>query len=59
VKSVNDDRSPLLDLIVCVECNQAMRLESIDPEGEGDNMIQYRCSVCSSIERLRILRRSR
>jgi hypothetical protein len=31
-KAVNDEKSPLLNLISCVVCNQTMRLEKIDPD---------------------------
>ena len=29
------DRSPFLDLMTCIDCNQAMKIEKIAPEGEG------------------------
>jgi hypothetical protein len=51
---MNDDKSPLLDLISCLVCHQTMKLEKIDPDGEGDDLIQYRCKQCGSIERLRL-----
>ena len=56
--SMNDDRSPLLDLMNCIVCDQTMRLEKIDPNDGGD-LIQYRCKLCGRIERLRLFRRSR
>ena len=55
----NDDKSPLIDLISCIVCNQTMKLEKSSPDGEGRDIIQYRCSVCNRIEQVRLLRRSR
>ena len=57
--SMNDDRSPLLDLMNCIVCDQAMKLEKVDPDDQGDDIIQYRCKLCGRIERLRLFRRSR
>ena len=34
-------------------------LEKIDPDGEGNDLIQYCCRLCGRIERLRLIRRSR
>jgi hypothetical protein len=31
----NDDKSPLIDLINCVVCNQTMKLERSSPDAEG------------------------
>lgn len=36
---LNDDRSPLLDLITCINCRKSMRLERIDPDGEGKDPV--------------------
>jgi len=55
----NDDKSPLSDLIWCVVCNKTMRLEKSSPDAEGRDIIQYRCSLCGRIERVRLFRRSR
>jgi hypothetical protein len=41
----NDDKSPLIDLIGCIVCNQAMKLEKSSPDAEGSDIIQYRCGV--------------
>ena len=57
--SMNDDRSPLLDLMNCIVCDQPMKLEKVDPDDQGDDIIQYRCKLCGRIERLRLFRRSR
>ena len=57
--SMNDDRSPLLDLMNCIVCNQTMKLEKSDPDDQGNDVIQYRCKLCGRIERLRLFRRSR
>jgi hypothetical protein len=53
---VNDDQSPLLNLITCVVCNQTMRLERIDPDNRGNEIIHYRCKLCHGVERLRLFR---
>lgn len=55
----NDDKSPLIDLISCIVCNQTMRLEKSSPDAEGIDIIQYRCDLCNRIEQVRLLRRSR
>jgi hypothetical protein len=55
----NDDKSPLIDLISCVVCNQTMKLEKSSPDAEGIDVIQYRCGQCNRIELVRLLRRSR
>jgi hypothetical protein len=57
--SMNDDRSPLLDLMNCIVCNQTMKLEKSDPDDLGNDVIQYRCKLCGRIERLRLFRRRR
>jgi hypothetical protein len=36
---VNDDRSPLIDLLNCIVCNKAMRLEKSAPDPEGKDII--------------------
>jgi hypothetical protein len=36
-----------------------MKLEKIDPDDRGNDLIQYRCKLCGRIERLRLFRRSR
>lgn len=56
---VNDDRSPLLDLITCISCRDSMRLERVDPDGEGNDLVRYRCRLCGCTEVLRLFRRSR
>jgi hypothetical protein len=56
---LNDDRSPLLDLITCIDCRKSMRLERVDPDGKGKELIRYRCGLCGSIEVLRLSRGSR
>jgi hypothetical protein len=56
---MNDDKSPLVELMSCIVCCQPMNLEKIDPDGEGNDLIQYRCRLCGRIERLRLFRRSR
>jgi hypothetical protein len=55
---MNDVQSPLAKLISCAECAKTMRIERIDPDGDGKDMIQYRCEHCGRIERLRFIRRT-
>ena len=54
-----DDKSPLINLISCIVCNQTMKLETSSPDAGGSDIIQYRCALCNKIERVRLLRRSR
>jgi hypothetical protein len=53
---MNDDQSPLTTLISCMVCSKTMKFERISPDGEGDDLLQYRCGQCNRIERLRLLR---
>ena len=55
----NDDKSPLIDLIECIVCNELMKIEKSSPDAEGSDIIQYRCGRCNRIELVRLLRRSR
>jgi hypothetical protein len=57
-RTMNDDQSPLITLISCMVCAKTMKLETIAPDGEGDDLIKYRCEQCGRIERLRLARRS-
>jgi hypothetical protein len=57
--AANDDKSPLINLVSCIVCNQTMMLEESSPDLEGRDIIQYRCLVCNRIEQVRLLRRSR
>jgi hypothetical protein len=56
---MNDDKSPLADLMSCITCSQTMKLEKSTPDGAGGDLIQYRCEICGRIELLRLLRRAR
>jgi hypothetical protein len=56
--SMNDDRSPLLTLISCVNCNLTMRLEACSPDNQGRDILQYRCGKCDGIERVHLVRRT-
>jgi hypothetical protein len=56
---LNDDKSPLIDLLSCLVCRQTMKLEKSAPDAQGRDIIQYRCEVCKRIELLRLFRRSR
>jgi hypothetical protein len=55
----NDDKSPLIDLITCIVCNETMKLEKSSPDADGRDIIQYRCRLCNRIEQVRLFRRSR
>ena len=55
---MNDDRSPLLDLMTCIVCKETMVLERADPDGEGNDLIKYRCGHCRRTETVRLIRRS-
>jgi hypothetical protein len=57
-KSMNDDRSPLLDLMTCVNCKQTMQLEKAAPDDNGNDLIQYRCKICQHVETVRLFRQS-
>jgi hypothetical protein len=56
---VNDDRSPLLDLMACIVCNQTMKLEKADPDEAGNDLIHYRCKICGRAETVRLIRQRR
>jgi len=57
--AANDDKSPLINLLCCIVCNETMKLEKSSPDAEGMDIIQYRCGRCNRIERVRLFRRSR
>ena len=56
---LNDDKSPLIDLLSCVLCKETMKIEKSSPDDEGRDIIQYRCGRCERIERVRLFRGSR
>ena len=56
---MNDDKSPPIDLLVCIVCKQTMKIEKSNPDAEGSDIIQYRCPRCRRIERVRLFRRNR
>jgi hypothetical protein len=56
---LNDDKSPLIDLLSCIVCKKRMKIEKSMPDSQGLDIIQYRCQQCGSIERVRLFRRSR
>jgi hypothetical protein len=58
-RHLNDDKSPLIDLLSCIVCKQTMKLEKSAPDAEGRDIIQYRCELCKRIELVRLFRRSR
>jgi hypothetical protein len=58
LSALNDDKSPLIDLLTCIVCKRTMKLEKSSPDAEGRDIIQYRCDLCSRIERVRLFRRS-
>jgi hypothetical protein len=55
----NDDKSPLIGLLNCIACEETMLLEKRTPDAGGEDIIQYRCTRCDKIERVRLFRRSR
>ena len=55
----NDDKSPLIDLLVCIVCRETMKIEKSTPDAGGTDIVQYRCGRCDRIERVRLFRRSR
>lgn len=55
----NDDKSPLIDLLNCIVCSEAMKIEKSSPDADGMDIIQYRCGRCRRIECLRLFRRTR
>jgi hypothetical protein len=56
---LNDDKSPLIDLLSCIVCKRTMKLEKSAPDAEGRDIVQYRCELCKRIELVRLFRRSR
>ena len=56
---LNDDKSPLIDLLSCIVCKETMKIEKSMPDSEGSDIIQYRCQRCARIELVRLFRRSR
>jgi hypothetical protein len=56
---LNDDKSPLIDLMNCIICRETMKIEKSFPDDEGKDIIQYRCRRCDRIELVRLFRRSR
>ena len=59
MSSANDDRSPLIDLLTCIECKVTMHIAKSDPDVNGSDLVQYRCDLCSRTELVRLIRRSR
>jgi hypothetical protein len=56
---LNDDKSPLIDLLSCIVCSETMKIEKSAPDAEGKDIIQYRCGRCDRIECVRLFRRTR
>jgi hypothetical protein len=55
---LNDDKSPLIDLLSCVVCKETMKIEKSVPDSEGCDIIQYRCQRCARIELVGLFRPS-
>lgn len=55
---LNDDQSPLIDLLSCFMCKETMKIEKSAPDPQGHDIIQYRCQRCNRIERVRLVRKS-
>ena len=49
---LNDDKSPLIDLLSCFVCKETMKIEKSVPDSEGCDITQYRCQRCARIERV-------
>ena len=57
--NLNDDKSPMIDLLSCIVCKERMKIEKSMPDPQGLDIIQYRCQQCGSVEHVRLFRRSR
>src|SRR3954470_23566584 len=59
LRASNDDKGPMIDLLNCVDCQRAMKLEKSVPHADGGgDLVQYRCKSCHRIERVTLLRRN-
>jgi len=56
---LNEDKSPLIDLLSCFVCKETMKIEKSAPDRRGHDIIQYRCLRCGRVESVRLLRRTR
>src|SRR5260370_7240283 len=52
---LNDDKSPLIDLMNCIVCRETMKIEKSAPDAEGKNIIHYRCAPHDTIHRRPLL----
>ena len=59
MSSANDDKSPLIDLLTCIECKVTMKIANSDPDANGSDLVQYRCDLCGRVELARLIHRSR
>jgi transposase-like protein len=59
MSNANDDKSPLIDLLTCIECKVTMKISRSDPDENGSDLVRYRCVSCGRIELVRLIRRSR
>jgi hypothetical protein len=50
---MNDDKSPLLDLMSCVVCSQTMKLEKIDPDSALTYLVTLSAREASTATGLR------
>jgi hypothetical protein len=55
MSNANDDKSPLIDLLTCIECNVTMQIANTALDADASDLIQYRIRT----ELVRLLRRSR
>ena len=39
MSSANDDRSPLIDLLTCIECKVTMQIAKSDPDANGSDLV--------------------
>ncbi|KRR14859.1 hypothetical protein CQ12_28775 [Bradyrhizobium jicamae] len=56
--AMNDAQSRLVDLMICIVCNQTMKAEKIWPDDGGGDLLQYRCKGCLRIEVVRLSHRA-
>jgi hypothetical protein len=59
MSNANDDKSPLIDLLTCIECKVTMKIAKSAPDVNGSDLVQYCCDLCGRGELVRLIRRSR
>ena len=59
MSNANGDKSPLIDLLTCIECKVTMKIAKSAPSTNGSDLVQYRCDLCGRTELVRLNRRRR